>query len=60
LKEHPVLAREIENKVRVSLGVRELPPAVGDKADKAAEKAAEKADKAAEKAESAAKLKAVE
>jgi recombination protein RecA len=60
LKEHPALAREIENKVRVSLGVRELPPAVGDKADKAAEKAAEKADKAAEKAESAAKLKAVE
>lgn len=27
LREHPELAREIENKVRVSLGVRELPPA---------------------------------
>ena len=26
LKEHPQLAREIENKVRASLGVRELPP----------------------------------
>jgi len=28
LKEHPELAREIENKVRASLGVRELAPAV--------------------------------
>ncbi|MEC4720313.1 recombinase RecA [Noviherbaspirillum sp. CPCC 100848] len=27
LREHPELAREIENKVRASLGVRELPPA---------------------------------
>jgi recombination protein RecA len=26
LKERPVLAREIENKVRAELGVRELPP----------------------------------
>jgi recombination protein RecA len=43
LKERPALAREIENKVRVSLGVRELPPVPGDKA---AEKTAEKADKA--------------
>jgi recombination protein RecA len=57
LKERPALAREIENKVRVSLGVRELPPVLGDKvADKAAEKI-DKADKAAEKAD---KLKAVE
>ncbi|EJM98232.1 recombinase RecA [Herbaspirillum sp. YR522] len=29
LKEHPELAREIENKVRVALGVRELSPAAG-------------------------------
>ncbi len=57
LKERPALAREIENKVRVALGVRELPVVVepkegketvtklkavnGDKADKA-----EKGDKA--------------
>jgi recombination protein RecA len=30
LKERPALAREIENKVRVALGVRELPPAPGE------------------------------
>ncbi|MGH8807609.1 MAG: recombinase RecA, partial [Noviherbaspirillum sp.] len=30
LKEHPELAREIENKVRASLGVPELPPAVAE------------------------------
>jgi recombination protein RecA len=30
LKEHPELAREIENKVRASLGVRELPAAVAE------------------------------
>ncbi|MEO6353707.1 MAG: recombinase RecA [Oxalobacteraceae bacterium] len=30
LKERPELAREIENKVRVSLGVRELPPQASD------------------------------
>jgi recombination protein RecA len=27
LRERPALAREIENKVRAALGVRELPPA---------------------------------
>ena len=54
LKERPALAREIENKVRASLGVRELPPLAEVKADKA-----EKADKA-DKVEAAAKLKAVE
>jgi recombination protein RecA len=58
LKERPVLAREIENKVRVALGVRELPAAL---ADKAAEKSTDKAaDKAADKAEAAAKLKSGE
>ena len=30
LKEHPELAREIENKVRAALGVPELPPAVAE------------------------------
>ena len=30
LKERPELAREIENKVRAALGVRELPPQVGE------------------------------
>jgi recombination protein RecA len=30
LKERPALAREIENKVRVALGVREIPPAPGE------------------------------
>jgi recombination protein RecA len=30
LKERPALAREIENKVRVALGVRELPPVPGE------------------------------
>ncbi|MBC7455841.1 MAG: recombinase RecA [Massilia sp.] len=30
LKERPALAREIENKVRVALGVRELPPVAGE------------------------------
>ena len=36
LKERPALAREIENKVRAALGVRELPPPVGgDAEDKA-------------------------
>jgi recombination protein RecA len=58
LKERPVLAREIENKVRVALGVRELPAAL---ADKAAEKSTDKAaDKAADKVEAAAKLKSGE
>ena len=59
LKERPALAREIENKVRVALGVRELPPVAAAVAEKAADKAAEKADKA-EKADAAARLKAVE
>jgi recombination protein RecA len=37
LKERPALAREIENKVRAALGVRELPPApAGDAAPQAA------------------------
>jgi recombination protein RecA len=30
LKERPALAREIENKVRVALGVREIPPGPGE------------------------------
>ena len=30
LKERPALAREIENKVRAALGVRELPPSADD------------------------------
>jgi recombination protein RecA len=34
LKERPVLAREIENKVRAALGVRELPPALADDGSK--------------------------
>jgi recombination protein RecA len=34
LKERPALAREIENKVRAALGVRELPPALGDDGSK--------------------------
>ena len=38
LVERPALAREIENKVRVALGVRPLPPVVGDEAAKAAPK----------------------
>ena len=58
LKEHPELAREIENKVRIALGVPELAAIKEDPAVKkakakeaAAEKAAEKAaDKAADKA----------
>ena len=33
LKEHPALAHEIENKVRASLGVRELPPLAKDAAE---------------------------
>jgi len=36
LKEHPALAREIENKVRVALGVRELPPIAGEEPARAA------------------------
>ena len=32
LKERPALAHEIENKVRVALGVRELPPLPGTEA----------------------------
>jgi len=48
LKERPALAREIENKVRASLGVRELPPPVGEaKAEPAAKlKSVDKADAA--------------
>jgi recombination protein RecA len=43
LKERPELAREIENKVRVALGVRELPPIVKAKAEPVAKlKAVEK------------------
>jgi recombination protein RecA len=66
LKENPTLAREIENKIRESLGIALLPvvhaaaPAGGDKASKAEK--AEKADKSAgekgdkaERAEKAAK-----
>ena len=34
LKERPALAREIENKVRVALGVRELPPLPGEEKEK--------------------------
>src|SRR3954465_10583466 len=34
LKERPALAREIENKVRAALGVRELPPPAGEEAGK--------------------------
>ena len=45
LKERPALAREIENKVRVALGVREIPPGPGEveeggKATKASKAAA--------------------
>ncbi len=47
LQERPALAREIENKVRASLGVRELPPLAAEKPEKA-DKAADKAAKAAE------------
>ena len=52
LQERPALAREIENKVRASLGVRELPPLAAEKP--------EKADKAADKAAKAAEAKAAE
>jgi recombination protein RecA len=51
LKERPELAREIENKVRASLGVPLLGEIKSDSSDKAAEKAAAKASKAAAKAE---------
>jgi recombination protein RecA len=55
LKERPALAREIENKVRVALGVREIPPGPGEveetgksaKASKAAAAAAASAATAA-------------
>ena len=50
LQERPALAREIENKVRASLGVRELPPLAAEKPEKA-DKAADKAAKAEAKAE---------
>ena len=43
LQERPALAREIENKVRASLGVRDLPPLAAEQP--------EKADKAAKAAE---------
>ncbi len=51
LKERPALAREIENKVRVALGVRELPVIVEPKEGKETVTklkavAADKADKA--------------
>ncbi|MDY7545559.1 recombinase RecA [Glaciimonas sp. Gout2] len=49
LKERPELAREIENKVRASLGVPLLEGAVSTETDKAAEKAAKAAEKAAAK-----------
>ena len=51
LKERPELAREIENKVRASLGVPLLGEIKSDSGDKAADKAATKASKAAAKAE---------
>ena len=52
LKERPALAREIENKVRVALGVREIPPGPGEaeeggKASKASKAAAAAAATAA-------------
>ena len=56
LKENPELAIEIENKVRESLGIRLIEPAVGiapEKADKA-----DKADKAAKPAKTAAAMPA--
>ena len=56
LKERPELAREIENKVRASLGVPLLEGAVSTETDKAAEKAAKAADKAAAKEAAAAAL----
>ncbi|PWF54729.1 recombinase RecA [Massilia glaciei] len=62
LKERPALAREIENKVRAALGVRELPPVAGDKPAPAGDKPAPAGDKpapAGDKPAPAAKLKAV-
>ncbi|QRX84650.1 recombinase RecA [Glaciimonas sp. PAMC28666] len=56
LKERPELAREIENKVRASLGVPLLEGAISTETDKAAEKAAKAADKAAAKEAAAAAL----
>ena len=47
LQERPALAREIENKVRASLGVRELPPLAPEKPEKA-DKAAKAAEAKAE------------
>jgi recombination protein RecA len=62
LKEHPEIAREIENKVRGALGVALLQggekPAA--KAGEKAEKAGEKAEKSGEKAAAKAGAKAVE
>ena len=62
LKERPALAREIENKVRVALGVREIPPGPGEveetgksaKASKAAAAAAASAAASASTAPAAA------
>jgi len=56
LKERPELAREIENKVRASLGVPLLEGAAPAEVDKAAEKAAKAAEKAAAKEAAAAKV----
>ena len=48
LKEHPELSREIENKVRASLGVPELAPVKGAEAAPAAKKAGKEAKEAKE------------
>jgi recombination protein RecA len=44
LRERPDLSREIENKVRASLGVRELPPAAKEDVKAAAKKSAKEGE----------------
>jgi len=58
LKERPALAREIENKVRVALGVREIPAGPGEAEETGKSAKASKADAAASAAAAAASASA--
>jgi len=58
LKERPALAREIENKVRVALGVREIPPGPGEAEETGKSAKASKAAAAASAAAAAASASA--
>jgi recombination protein RecA len=60
LKEHPEIAREIENKVRAALGVSLLEAPTPSAQDKAAEKAADKPAKAEKASARASKAAPVE